>query len=63
MVNNPTAIAIHEARQLWPDTPFQSIVSIGTGRHEPLAVGGEPAVNWASKIKTIINSATDTEGI
>lgn len=62
MVNNPAAIAVHEARNLWPDTPLQSVVSLGTGRYEPLIIEGDKSINWASRLRTIINSATDTEG-
>lgn len=61
MVNNPTAIAIHESRQIWPDTPLQSVVSIGTGRHEPLDFE-DSSNSWATRVRSIINSATDTEG-
>ncbi|KAB7507539.1 Calcium-independent phospholipase A2-gamma, partial [Armadillidium nasatum] len=63
MVNNPTAIALHEARNIWPDTPLQSVVSLGTGRYEPLIIEGDKSINWASRLRTIINSATDTEGV
>ncbi|XP_045611711.2 calcium-independent phospholipase A2-gamma isoform X1 [Procambarus clarkii] len=62
-VNNPTAIAVHEAKQLWPDVDLQCVVSIGTGRHEPIATTSEASISWATRIRTVLNSATDTEGV
>ena len=67
LVNNPTAIAVHESRQLWPDVGFQCVVSLGTGRCQPMEGGGDTTRglggNWGGKLRSVINSATDTEGI
>ncbi|XP_064099682.1 calcium-independent phospholipase A2-gamma-like [Macrobrachium nipponense] len=63
-VNNPTAIALHEAKQLWPDVDLQCVLSVGTGRHEPIAmINDSSTFNWATRIRTVVNSATDTEGV
>ncbi|XP_044746371.1 calcium-independent phospholipase A2-gamma-like isoform X2 [Coccinella septempunctata] len=69
LVNNPTAVAIHEAKLLWPHTPLQCVVSFGTGRTELNPI--EPDVDmeevsassWKSKFMAVIDSATDTEGV
>lgn len=63
LVNNPTAIAVHEARMLWPETDFQCVVSLGTGRCQPIERTGVGAINWGTKLRSVINSATDTEGV
>lgn len=69
MVNNPCAVAIHEAKQLWPNTPIQCVVSFGTGRTPPRipSIEGEVkdnnASSWKDKFYKILASATDTEGV
>lgn len=72
LTNNPTAIAIHECRLLWPGVPLQCVVSIGTGKYEPTLEpadsGGSTAGSFRStslkaKVTKIIESATDTEAV
>ncbi|KAA0202146.1 hypothetical protein HAZT_HAZT009803 [Hyalella azteca] len=63
IVNNPAAIAVHEARQLWPDSSFQCVVSLGTGRFQPVEPAASLSMNWGNKLRSVINSATDTEGV
>ena len=66
LLNNPTAVAIHEAKLLWPNEHIQSVVSLGSGRYIPpnLFKKDETPVSATSlktKIIRLIDSATDTE--
>ncbi|VDD86309.1 unnamed protein product [Enterobius vermicularis] len=63
LANNPTALALHEARLLWPNERILCVVSIGSGRS---VVPMEPtelklATGLQDKITRIVDSATDTE--
>ena len=36
MASNPTAVAVHEARTVYPGVPLELVVSVGTGgKREP----------------------------
>lgn len=64
LINNPTALAIHESKCLWPNTPVQCVVSLGTGRYE--SVGKTSSSTYTSlktKLTNVISSATDTEEV
>ncbi|XP_058623770.1 calcium-independent phospholipase A2-gamma-like isoform X2 [Onychostoma macrolepis] len=63
LINNPTALAIHECQCLWPDVPLQCVVSLGTGRFQTT---GRTSVSYTSlktKLSHVISSATDTEEV
>lgn len=59
--SNPSAIAIHEARTIFPDIPIELVVSLGTGGFKEQK--SEPRIGWDGIIGQIINSATDGEQI
>lgn len=58
VASNPTAIAIHEARALFPDIPIELCVSCGTG--EFISEKYSPNFGWDGIANHIIKSATDT---
>lgn len=62
LVNNPTALAIHECQCLWPDVPLQCVVSLGTGRFESAGSNSISFTSLKTKLTNVISSATDTEG-
>lgn len=59
--SNPSAIAIHEARNIFPNVPIELVVSLGTGGF--LEQKSEPRIGWDGIITQIVNSATDGEQI
>ena len=62
LTNNPSAIALHECKLLWPQDNIQSVVSVGTGRYEPTDAPIQESVGLKTKLTKIVQSATDTEG-
>lgn len=63
LTNNPSALGLHESKLLWPDTPIQCVVSLGTGRYDPMEEGLESPEysSLKKKLYQIMISATDTE--
>lgn len=59
--SNPTAVAIHEARTIFPGIPIELVVSIGTGAF--VEQRSAPRIGWDGIIGQIVNSATDGEQI
>nr|XP_046249298.1 calcium-independent phospholipase A2-gamma-like isoform X2 [Scatophagus argus] len=62
LINNPTALAIHESKCLWPNTPLECVVSLGTGRFESFGKNSTTYTSLKTKLTNVISSATDTEG-
>ncbi|XP_060052390.1 calcium-independent phospholipase A2-gamma isoform X2 [Erinaceus europaeus] len=63
LLNNPSALAIHECKCLWPDVPLECIVSLGTGRYESDVRNNVTQTSLKTKLSNVINSATDTEEV
>jgi calcium-independent phospholipase A2-gamma len=73
LFNNPTSLAIHEAKLLWPNEKIQCVVSVGTGRAPNknrsdgqklynAEIDDEKSISsWKTKFLRILDSATDTE--
>ena len=62
LTNNPTAIAVHECKLLWPEEFIQCVVSLGNGRFEPNLKITPLKSSLKDKVAKVIDSATDTEG-
>ncbi|XP_052755448.1 calcium-independent phospholipase A2-gamma-like [Galleria mellonella] len=66
MANNPAAVGVHEARLLYGPAAARraTLVSVGTGRPPRVARARALAnTSWRDKFDTILDSATDTEGV
>ncbi|XP_053997251.1 calcium-independent phospholipase A2-gamma-like isoform X1 [Hylaeus anthracinus] len=68
LVNNPCAVALHEAKQLWPNNPIQCVISFGTGRTPNRICENNESTelaisSWKEKFYKILDSATDTEAV
>uniref|UniRef100_A0A674PJ70 Calcium-independent phospholipase A2-gamma-like n=1 Tax=Takifugu rubripes TaxID=31033 RepID=A0A674PJ70_TAKRU len=63
LINNPTALAVHESKCLWPNTPLECVVSVGTGRVENLGKNNTTSTSLKTKLTHVISSATDTEEV
>lgn len=61
VASNPSAVAIHEARTLFPDVPIEMVVSVGTGGF--LEQKSSPRIGWDGIIGQIVGSACDGEQI
>uniref|UniRef100_A0A1I7YFH0 PNPLA domain-containing protein n=1 Tax=Steinernema glaseri TaxID=37863 RepID=A0A1I7YFH0_9BILA len=63
LANNPAAVGMHEAKNIWPDEPLQCLVSVGNGRSvtELELTSTRTSTRLQDKISKIVDSATDTE--
>ena len=61
LANNPAALAMHEARLLYPDAPIRCLASFGTGAFEPTEAL-RPG-SWSSTVQMLVRAATRTEEI
>lgn len=61
VASNPTAVAIHEARTLFPGIPIEMVVSFGTGAF--MEQKSAPRIGWDGIIGQIVDSATDGEQV
>jgi len=61
VASNPAAVAIHEARSLFPDIPIELVVSVGTGAF--IEQKSAPRVGWDGIIGQIVSAATDGEAV
>ncbi|CAL8359326.1 unnamed protein product [Lota lota] len=61
LINNPTALAIHECQCLWPGMPLECVVSLGTGRFVTPGKHSATHTSLKTKLVNVISSATDTE--
>ncbi|KAM9292863.1 calcium-independent phospholipase A2-gamma isoform 2-T3 [Morus bassanus] len=61
LLNNPSALAVHECKCLWPNVPLQCLISLGTGRYESEGKTNVTYTSLKAKLTNVISSATDTE--
>lgn len=62
VANNPTAIALQEAKLLYPGVPIECVVSIGTGLYRNQKANMQ-SMGWDTLVNQLIASSTDTEDV
>lgn len=77
VANNPTAVALHETKCMYPGVPIECVVSMGNGlsaadiaaagrRNGTVGEAGDDkgkSVGWGDVVGSIVASATNTEGV
>jgi len=61
VANNPTAIALQEAKVLYPGVPLEFVISIGTGYNTKAS--NAQTMGWDFLVNQIVSSATDAEDV
>jgi hypothetical protein len=61
LANNPAAVALHEARLLFPHAPIACLASFGTGLFPPETT--RRPNSWSSVFTTLVRAATRTEEV
>lgn len=62
VANNPTAIALQEAKVLYPGIPVELVLSIGTGYYVDTQ-SDLKSIGWDKLINQLVASTTDTEDV
>ena len=63
LANNPAALALHEARLLFPNAPIACLASFGTGRFLPMERAGAQRGSVSHTVQTLVGAATRTEEV
>uniref|UniRef100_H2YVJ2 PNPLA domain-containing protein n=1 Tax=Ciona savignyi TaxID=51511 RepID=H2YVJ2_CIOSA len=64
LTNNPTGVALNECSLLWPNSPIQCVVSVGTGRYEPtIGPTSEQFLSLKDKLLKVVDSATSVSEV
>ncbi len=61
LVNNPAALALKEAKKLYPGVPIEALVSVGTGDLEH--TGERVQMGWNTVLNQLLHGATDTQEV
>ena len=63
LANNPAAVALSEARALYPGEPIACLASFGTGEFPQGELSGREVGSWSHTVKGLVAAATRTEEV